>query len=149
MTAAGMWMLAVTLTMVVMGSEEVSSAFNKDLPFRMRQLKNDSIVVPEHSSVQSRLRWVKTRIISNEACEAAFNSNVVIRSTLCSMPLDPSSSNGTLCNGDSGGPLLDVSTGRQIGINSFVSIDGCEVGKPSGYARVPCFVDWINYVTSL
>ncbi|KAI4469680.1 polyserase-related [Holotrichia oblita] len=48
------------------------------------------------------------------------------------------------CEGDSGGPLIDSSNGKQIGITSFIYDDGCAVGYPDVYTRVSSYVDWIN-----
>ena len=48
--------------------------------------------------------------------------------------------------GDSGGALVVQNGGSytQIGVVSFVSSAGCASGYPSGYARVPYFLDWIK-----
>jgi secreted trypsin-like serine protease len=48
--------------------------------------------------------------------------------------------------GDSGGALVIQSGGAytQIGVVSFVSSAGCASGRPSGYARVTSFLDWIQ-----
>ncbi|XP_021695509.1 brachyurin [Aedes aegypti] len=49
------------------------------------------------------------------------------------------------CNGDSGGPLTVQEDGKslQVGIVSFGSSAGCAIGRPSVYARVTHFLDWI------
>ncbi|EAT40039.1 AAEL008217-PA, partial [Aedes aegypti] len=49
------------------------------------------------------------------------------------------------CNGDSGGPLTVQEDGEslQVGIVSFGSSAGCAIGRPSVYARVTHFLDWI------
>lgn len=53
--------------------------------------------------------------------------------------------------GDSGGPLTYVNNGvhNQVGIVSFGSSAGCEVGLPAGFARVSYFAEWISSVTGL
>lgn len=54
--------------------------------------------------------------------------------------------------GDSGGPLvLQGSDGRwtEVGIVSFGSIEGCEVGAPVGFTRVTTHLDWIATTTGL
>ncbi|GLH16640.1 Blast:Serine proteases 1/2 [Gryllus bimaculatus] len=51
--------------------------------------------------------------------------------------------------GDSGGPLIDLESGKQIGIVSYGSVDGCESGAPNGFARVTSFIDWISQNTGL
>ncbi|KXJ80487.1 hypothetical protein RP20_CCG024819 [Aedes albopictus] len=49
------------------------------------------------------------------------------------------------CNGDSGGPLTVQEDGEslQVGVVSFGSSAGCAIGRPSVYARVTHFLDWI------
>lgn len=49
---------------------------------------------------------------------------------------------GVSCNGDSGGPLIDTTTGAVIGIVSFGASTGCTRG-PSGYTRVAPYADWV------
>ena len=53
--------------------------------------------------------------------------------------------------GDSGGPLTFVNGGvhNQVGIVSFGSSAGCEVGYPAAFARVSYYADWISSVTGL
>jgi len=48
--------------------------------------------------------------------------------------------------GDSGGPLA-IRNGTNfllIGVVNFVSSAGCASGRPSGYARVTSFRNWIR-----
>merc|ERR1739837_48284 len=48
------------------------------------------------------------------------------------------------CNGDSGGPLsIPGSVYEQIGIVSFGSAAGCEIGAPAGFSEVAKYIDWI------
>merc|ERR1711982_199470 len=54
------------------------------------------------------------------------------------------------CNGDSGGPLsIPGSVYEQIGIVSFGSAAGCEIGAPAGFSEVAKYIDWISSVTGL
>ncbi|KAK7792955.1 hypothetical protein R5R35_002609 [Gryllus longicercus] len=93
------------------------------------------------------LQYVDTEIVRNEYCLSFYGNITVADTTVCSV--SPVGASGTLCGGDSGGPLVWQATGRQMGINSFVASRGCTAGWPSGYARVPCFVQWIEAVQAL
>ena len=65
--------------------------------------------------------------------------------------IDSIGGHGT-CNGDSGGPLMELvgdETGAQVGITSFGSADGCEVGDADCFTSLPYFRDWIQANTGL
>lgn len=54
--------------------------------------------------------------------------------------------------GDSGGPLVvydSAGTPTQIGVVSFVHVDGCASGNPSGYVRTESYLDWIRENTGV
>merc|ERR1712243_391290 len=56
------------------------------------------------------------------------------------------------CNGDSGGPLeylYEDGKYRQIGITSFGSGFGCEIGMPAAFTRVTSFLEWIETHTGI
>jgi len=54
------------------------------------------------------------------------------------------------CNGDSGGPMsIPGPTYNQIGIVSFGSAAGCEIGAPAGFTEVSKYIDWISSVTGM
>merc|ERR1712037_536885 len=60
------------------------------------------------------------------------------------------------CNGDSGGPLVMKAGMRaagqiwnQVGIVSFGSSAGCEVGYPAGFTRVEYYLEWIMSETGM
>ncbi|KAJ0176319.1 hypothetical protein K1T71_008493 [Dendrolimus kikuchii] len=87
------------------------------------------------------LSHVWLQVISNAVCQQTFG-NVIIASTLCT-----SGAGGvSTCGGDSGGPLaIGSGTSRQlIGITSFGSARGCQVGLPAAFARVTSFAAWIQ-----
>ncbi|XP_045502474.1 collagenase-like [Colias croceus] len=87
-------------------------------------------------------RHVSIRVITNAECRNTFGSAIIIASTLCT---SGEGGRGT-CGGDSGGPLyIGSGTGRTlIGITSFGSPRGCQVGLPAGFARVTSFNSWIR-----
>jgi len=53
--------------------------------------------------------------------------------------------------GDSGGPLIIDINGEiiQIGVVSFGSDNGCDIGLPHGYSRVTKYVSWIQNATGI
>jgi len=56
------------------------------------------------------------------------------------------------CNGDSGGPLeylYEDGKYRQIGITSFGSGFGCEIGYHAAFTRVASFLEWIETHTGI
>jgi len=92
------------------------------------------------TATSAHLRSVTHNVITNALCQATFGQ-FVIASTLC---VEGSGGRGS-CNGDSGGPLTVNRPGGniQVGVVSFGAAAGCEVGLPSGYARVTSFLAWI------
>ena len=56
-----------------------------------------------------------------------------------------------LLQGDSGGPLHFVTDGiyKQIGITSFGSSLGCEIGSHAGFTRVASYLQWISEKSGL
>jgi secreted trypsin-like serine protease len=88
------------------------------------------------------LRVVTNTIISNAACAAVFGTAVVNHAVIC---IDTSGGRGT-CQGDSGGVLSVNNAGSrlQVGVTSFGSSAGCEVGSPAGFERVSAQIGWIN-----
>ncbi|XP_046456344.1 brachyurin-like [Daphnia pulex] len=92
------------------------------------------------------LREVDAPCISNEECALTYG-NTIQPGNICVNTTGGHSS----CNGDSGGPLTFVNGGvhNQVGIVSFGSSAGCEVGYPAAFARVSYFAEWISSVTGL
>ncbi|EGU6977322.1 trypsin-like serine protease [Vibrio parahaemolyticus] len=79
---------------------------------------------------------------------------------ICTVPtfnriLEPSSSTqygNSACKGDSGGPLLDIATGKQIGVVSGGPLVLPTCGSltiPSFYTKVSNYYDWVqSYITA-
>ncbi|BFF99412.1 serine protease 1 [Drosophila madeirensis] len=89
------------------------------------------------NSVASHLQYADLTVISNSACENTFGTLIVTPRVIC-----VGTYNGvSTCNGDSGGPL--AADGVQIGVVSFGSSAGCEIGSPAGFTRTTYFLDWI------
>ncbi|XP_044317463.1 serine protease 1-like [Drosophila rhopaloa] len=89
------------------------------------------------SAVTKDLQYTDLTVIENSECLKAFSSLIVTSRVICVATPKGTST----CQGDSGGPLaLD---GTLIGITSFGSPDGCEVGEPAAFTRVTSYLDWI------
>ncbi|KAH8331831.1 hypothetical protein KR074_005676 [Drosophila pseudoananassae] len=90
------------------------------------------------STVSKNLQFTDLTVISNADCVKSFSSVIVTSRVICVATPNAHST----CEGDSGGPLaLD---GTLIGITSFGSVDGCEVGSPAAFTRVTSYLDWIK-----
>lgn len=83
------------------------------------------------------LKKLEAEIISNDECQTHLNDNI-LDSTICAGKLG---SNESICNGDSGGPLMVPYRGRwlQVGITSF-GTNVCY--QPTAFARVSSLVDY-------
>ena len=90
------------------------------------------------------LRKVEAPVMSQSECESYWgnlNEGVVCIDT---------TGGKSSCNGDSGGPLsIPGAVFEQIGIVSFGSAAGCEIGAPAGFSEVAKYIDWISSVTGL
>uniref|UniRef100_A0A2A4K1R6 Peptidase S1 domain-containing protein n=1 Tax=Heliothis virescens TaxID=7102 RepID=A0A2A4K1R6_HELVI len=91
-------------------------------------------------TVNQFLSHVDVPVISNAVCRQSF---VIIQpSNICIN----SAGGRSTCRGDSGGPLVVSRNNRRIliGVTSFGSARGCQVGAPAAFARVTSYVSWIN-----
>merc|ERR1711988_338299 len=80
-------------------------------------------------------------VMSNRQCNNYYG--IVGDGVVC---IDTTGGRGS-CNGDSGGPLIDEISPKkwkQVGVVSFGSTAGCEVGAPAGFTRTEYYLDWIN-----
>ncbi|GBP41789.1 Collagenase [Eumeta japonica] len=87
------------------------------------------------------LSHVRLQVITNAVCQQTYG-NTIIASTICT-----SGAGGVgTCGGDSGGPLALDWGGQRIliGITSFGSARGCQVGLPAAFARATSFVAWFQ-----
>uniref|UniRef100_A0A2H1VCC5 SFRICE_006521 n=1 Tax=Spodoptera frugiperda TaxID=7108 RepID=A0A2H1VCC5_SPOFR len=92
-------------------------------------------------SILQVLSHVELPVISNAVCRLSFPL-ILQDSNICT-----SGDGGkSTCRGDSGGPLVvNVDDSPVlIGVTSFGSARGCEVGAPAAFARVTSYLSWIN-----
>ncbi|KAF5269625.1 hypothetical protein FQR65_LT05964 [Abscondita terminalis] len=87
------------------------------------------------------LNFVELTTISNQQCRDVYGTTVT-DGTLCCKGAPQHST----CNGDSGGPLVQIigGTAYHTGVVSFVHVNGCASGNPSGYARTSYYNGWIE-----
>jgi len=98
------------------------------------------------SSISPVLREVTVDTITNLICALQFPT-IINHNIICISGHDGKST----CNGDSGGPLHLVRDGKfkQIGITSFGSSMGCEIGSHAGFTRPTSYLDWIETNTGI
>ncbi|KAG8233804.1 hypothetical protein J437_LFUL008024 [Ladona fulva] len=99
-------------------------------------------LLSDSPGISDQLRYVSMPVMSNDECSQVYG-DVITDSKICTDTTGGRSS----CNGDSGGPLvLMMNDGRytEVGIVSFGSSAGCEVGYPAAFTRVTSFLKWIE-----
>merc|ERR1712121_599358 len=98
------------------------------------------------TSISPVLRQVDVETITNLACLVEF-PNIIGGHVICISGAHGKST----CNGDSGGPLYLVNGGvhKQIGITSFGSSLGCEIGFHAGFTRTSSYLEWIETETGV
>lgn len=98
------------------------------------------------TGISPQLREVTVDTITNLICALEFPT-IINKNILCISGKGGKST----CNGDSGGPLHLVTDGifKQIGITSFGSGIGCEVGSHAGFTRTASFLEWIETNTGI
>ncbi|RZC40182.1 Trypsin domain containing protein, partial [Asbolus verrucosus] len=96
-------------------------------------------------TVSNNLYYVQVTTISNSECKKIY-ADFVKDTMICAK----GTNNEGICEGDSGGPLIQITNeGKSvlIGISSFYSASGCETEHPSGFTRTYDYIDWIKSVT--
>ncbi|KAK4874416.1 hypothetical protein RN001_013776 [Aquatica leii] len=143
------YFLTNDLALIDLITDVVLSDYIKLVPLGTEQLGSGvSVVVSgwgktsDSSNVVSQiLNFVKLTTTSNTICKSVYGASVT-DGTLCCLGAPQHST----CNGDSGGPLVQIDAdgkAHHVGVVSFVHIQGCASGNPSGYARTQHYVDWI------
>ncbi|KAJ2942555.1 hypothetical protein O0L34_g2024 [Tuta absoluta] len=88
------------------------------------------------------LSHASVQVAPNSLCYSVYDE-AVVDSTIC---VDASAGIST-CAGDSGGPLSTMLMSGEtvlIGVTSFGHKDGCQLGYPTGFARVTSYASWIQ-----
>ncbi|EDV96775.1 brachyurin [Drosophila grimshawi] len=105
-------------------------------------------VTKEQELEEDLLHYVTVRVLEQQLCLCYFLPGLVSsKRHICS---DGRGGRGG-CQGDSGGPLVyrwhNVS--YLIGLTTFGSAKGCELGAPTVYTRVTAYLDWIVSKTNM
>ncbi|XP_065336462.1 brachyurin-like [Cloeon dipterum] len=92
------------------------------------------------STVSDELNFVDLPVITNAECTDVYG--IIFDSNICT-----SGAGGlNICSGDSGGPLVLAEADgilSLIGVTSFGSSGGCQIGLPAGFSRVTSFLPWL------
>ncbi|XP_017484935.1 PREDICTED: chymotrypsin BI-like, partial [Rhagoletis zephyria] len=99
-------------------------------------------------AISNVLRYVKLRVVDGYTCKRSYPLSY--RSTnICTSGKYARST----CNGDSGGPLVirrkHTKKRILIGLTSFGSIHGCNLGYPAAFTKVASYLDWISDETGI
>ncbi|CAG0915412.1 unnamed protein product [Notodromas monacha] len=98
----------------------------------------------------SVLKSLSTKTLTPSSCKIASNTmfHFYLPTMLC---VDPHGGFDTVCEGDSGGPLMKIENERyvQIGLTSFGSPNGCNSPEPPAFTRLKCFADYICQKTGV
>lgn len=100
---------------------------------------NDQSFVPSVT-----LQFARVRIIAQTQCAQFFGNNVANANTLCTLGANFNAQGP--CANDNGGPLIleEANGNTLIGVSSFMSTAGCNVGHPAGFARLGAHIQWIS-----
>lgn len=90
------------------------------------------------------LQYTELKTISTLSCLRTFPFLVFRRSVVCVKGEDLRS----VCNGDSGGPLIS-SSNSLIGLTSFGSRKGCEEGDAQVFTGISKYAEWIKEVSGV
>jgi trypsin len=90
------------------------------------------------NTLPASLRYVTVPVVARSTCQASYGASSVTTNMFCA-----AASGKDSCSGDSGGPIINTSTGVLIGVVSWGQ--GCaEAGFPGVYTRLGNYVNFIN-----
>lgn len=108
----------------------------------------------EDPSPSPVLRYTELEILPDSECENVYG-NTMLGNKMCLSAEEGNS----VCQGDSGGALVIRKDGDnlggdkgdfiQIGITSFISVEGCTVKLPQGFTKVASFLEFIEEITNI
>ncbi|XP_030383265.1 serine protease 1-like [Scaptodrosophila lebanonensis] len=87
------------------------------------------------------LTCINVTIVDSAPCDRYYGSLLFTDDHICIM--SASSSKGSPCSGDSGGPLILYNGEILVGIVSYGSTEGCKAHLPLALTRVTSYMDWI------
>ncbi|KAH8597904.1 putative trypsin [Bisporella sp. PMI_857] len=92
------------------------------------------------STLPANLYKVSVPVVSRSSCQSSYGTSAITTNMFCA---GLTAGGKDSCSGDSGGPIIDASTGVLIGLVSWGQ--GCaEAGYPGVYTRLGNYVTWIS-----
>lgn len=94
-----------------------------DLPDNCSPLKTDNVIAIGHGNTNNngvrsdQLNFATMQIVPSSVCHEAFPIIFGERSVFCALNIN---SNQSVCDGDSGGPLISETDHELVGISSFI-----------------------------
>lgn len=110
--------------------------------------KNFRCLITASQSLSGTLQFVQLPIIANQQCISVYNTFYDYFNPSTNICI--SGTDGSTCNGDSGGSATIIDRGQHtlIGIVSYGS-STCQGGHPVALVRVTAYLDWISQMTQL
>lgn len=117
-----------------------SSGNNLDVVAIGNGLMHDS-----DKTIAPTLQYTSLKTVSMIKCLPSFPFLLFRKNVICVKGEQKRSA----CRGDSGGPLISAEKKTLVGLTSFGSGFGCELGSPQGFTKVSAHLPWIKQVTGL
>lgn len=105
----------------------------------MKTVSNHSFLAS--TQVSPLLNFIETKVLGWKRCAPFYMGMVRDKTMICG-----SGKGGrSVCNGDSGGPMMLKEDGKNvlIGLTSFGISLGCEAGWPGVFTRISHYMPWI------
>ncbi|GJQ80470.1 hypothetical protein Trydic_g12368 [Trypoxylus dichotomus] len=94
-------------------------------------------------SMSNFLRELSTQTISQATCSLYWSAGLNA-DHICTK-----FRNGKgFCSGDSGGPLINTNSKKQVGVAAFNFDDGCGMMLPDVFSRISSYMSWIQSTTN-
>lgn len=96
-------------------------------------------------SLPEILQYTELKTISKWSCLKSFPFLIFRQSVVCVKGEEQRSA----CHGDSGGPLISASNNKLMGLTSFGSPRGCQLGAAQVFTRISKYASWIQDVSGV
>lgn len=95
------------------------------------------------------LQYTELKTLDMSVCAEEFSARVMAtRSNVICVNGDKENLRSA-CKGDSGGPLVKAKGDALVGIASFISVKGCQEGRPQVFTSVSGHREWIKQHTGV
>lgn len=94
----------------------------------------------------STLQYTHMKTVSKNKCFLYLPTVAFRKSVICAVGTHKQS----ICSGDIGGPLIEITNQHLVGISSYRStLFGCDSGAPQAYTRISEYAKWVKKVTGI